>query len=268
MQTSSIIQNSKNDLEVSKSDDDSKRLLIIKLITMHGILFTIFPSFNMHNSFTLEAGSMKRILVAFVVSISSLNFATAAVIGFEISGTFSALTTLNGSALGVDRTFTAIGNIDNTTSESLPGESAELGIFKPLSLTINIANVGTFNWVGGSDPLRLNVFDGGSNKSMLFVDPSNSTQSWGVGSTVWNVGNDIDQNVPVAGTSLAGTVVGIHGGGVFDLNLVGGDILRVDGSSPSGSLSGSFTDAVPEPSSAILLLVGMVMFACGTRKRG
>ena len=143
---------------------------------------------------------MKRIFVAFVISISSLNFASATVIGFEISGTFSSLTTLNGGALGVDLAFTAIGNIDNTTSESTSPASAQLGIFKPLSLTIDIANVGTFNWVGGSDPLRLNVFDGGSDKSLLFVDSSISTKSWGAGSTVWNVGPDIDQNVPVAGT--------------------------------------------------------------------
>lgn len=210
----------------------------------------------MHNSFTLEGWPMKRILVTFIISIASLNFASAAVIGFEITGSFSSSTTLNGVPLGADRTFTAIGNIDNTTSESLPGENAELGIFTPLSLTINIANVGAFDWVGGSDPLRLNVFDGGSNKRMLFVDPSISTQSWGVRSDVWNVGGDIDQNVPVAGVSLAGTVVGEHGGGVFDLNLVGGS-LRVDTSSPSGSVSGSFTNAVPEPSSIILLLVGM-----------
>ena len=220
----------------------------------------------MQNSFTLEAWSMKRIFVAFVISISSLNFATATVIGFEITGTFSALTTLNGSALGADQTFTAIGNIDNT--DSLSGGTADLGIFKPLSLTIDIANVGTFNWVGGSDPLRLNVFDGGSDKSLLFVGPSNTNQTWGVGSTVWNVGTDIDQNVPVAGTSLAGTVVGLHGGDVFDLNLVGGDILRVDGSSPSGSLSGRFTDAVPEPSSAALLLgLGALALSANRRRK-
>ena len=211
---------------------------------------------------------MKRILVAFVISISSLNFATAEIIGFEITGTFGTSTTLNGVPLGADRTFTAIGNIDNTTSESTSPASAQLGIFKPLSLTIDIANVGTFDWLGGSDPLRLNVFDGGGDKSMLFVDPSNSTQSWGAGSTVWNVGPDIDQNVPVAGTSLAGTVKGVNGGGVFPLNLVGGGSLVVDTSSPSGSVSGRFTAAVPEPSSAILWLAGMGVFVCGRRKRG
>ena len=210
---------------------------------------------------------MKRILVAFVISISSLNFATAEIIGFEITGTFGTSTTLNGSALGVARTFTAIGNIDNTTSESTSPASAQLGIFTPLSLTIDIANVGTFNWVGGSDPLRLNVFDGGSDKSLLFVDSSISTQSWGAGSTVWNVGPDIDQNVPVAGTSLAGTVVGVNGGGVFPLNLVGGGSLVVDTSSPSGSVSGRFTAAVPEPSSIILLLVGMGLVSAVRRLR-
>ena len=234
---------------------------------MNGNLFTNSPSFNMNNSFTLGGWPMKRIFVAFVISISSLNFASATVIGFEISGTFSSLTTLNGGALGVDRAFTAIGNIDNTTSESTSPASAQLGIFTPLSLTIDIANVGTFNWVGGSDPLRLNVFDGGSNKSLLFVDSSISTKSWGAGSTVWNVGPDIDQNVPVAGTSLAGTVVGVNGGGVFDLNLVGGGSLRVDTSSPFGSASGRFTAAVPEPSSIILLLVGMGLVSAVRRLR-
>ncbi|WP_162029253.1 MULTISPECIES: PEP-CTERM sorting domain-containing protein [unclassified Lentimonas] len=222
----------------------------------------------MHNSFTLEGWSMKRSLVAFVISISSLNFATAAIIGFEITGTFNTSTTLNGVALGADRAFTAIGNIDNATSESTSPASAQLGIFTPLSLTIDIANVGTFNWVGGTDPLRLNVFDGGSDKSLLFVDPSNSTQSWGVGSTVWNLGGDIDQNVPVAGTSLAGTVVGVNGGGVFDLNLVGGGSLVVDTGSPSGSVSGRFTDAVPEPSSSALLLgLGALVLSANRRRK-
>ena len=112
---------------------------------------------------------MKRILVAFVISISSLNFATAEIIGFEITGTFGTSTTLNGVPLGADRTFTAIGNIDNTTSESTSPASAQLGIFKPLSLTINIANVGAFDWLGGSDPLRLNVFDGGCDKACCLL---------------------------------------------------------------------------------------------------
>lgn len=235
---------------------------------MFGNLFTISRSFDMQNSFTLEGWDMKRIFVAFVISISSLNFATADIIGFEMTGTFGASTTLNGSALGVARTFTAIGNIDNTTSESTSPASAQLGIFKPLSLTIDIANVGTFNWVGGNDLLRLNVFDGGGDKSMRFVGPSNSNQSWGARSTVWNVGTDIDQNVPVAGTSLAGTVVGVNGGGVFNLNLVGGGSLVVDTSSPSGSGSGRFTVAVPEPSSALLLGLGaLALFANRRRKR-
>ncbi|MDG1809808.1 MAG: PEP-CTERM sorting domain-containing protein [Pirellulaceae bacterium] len=207
---------------------------------------------------------MKRILLALVIAISSVNFATADIVGFEITGTFSTSTVLNGNPLGAARTFTAIGNIDNTTSES--GGSPILGIFKPLSLTIDITGEGTFDWVGGNDPLRLYVLDAGSDKKMLFVDPSISNQEWGVGSTVWNVGNDIDQNMPVAGTSLAGTVVGKNGNGVFDLNLVGGS-LRVDSSSPSGPVSGRFTVAVPEPSSTILLLLGMGVFACGARKR-
>ena len=256
----------KNDLEICISDDDPQRLLAINLATMPGNLFIKFPSFDMQNSFTLGGWSMKRILVAIVISISSLNFATAAVIGFEITGTFSTSTTLNGVSLGADRSFTAIGNIDNTTSES--GGSSELGIFKPLSLTINITNVGTFDWVGGNDPLRLYVTDSAGNKNLLFADPAITTQTWGVRSDVWNVGGDIDQNVPVAGVSLAGTVVGVNGGGVFDLNLVGGGSLVVDTSSPSGSGSGRFTAAVPEPSSAILWLVGMGVFACGMRKRG
>lgn len=208
---------------------------------------------------------MKRILLALVIAISSVNFATADIIGFEITGTFSASTVLNGNSLGADRTFTAIGNIDNTTSES--GGSPVLGIFTPLSLSFNIAGEGTFDWVGGVDPLRLYVVDEASNKNLLFADPSISTQAWGVGSTIWNVGSDIDQNVPVAGTSLAGTPVGVHGGGVFDLNLVGGGSLRVDSSSPSGPVSGRFTVAVPEPSSTILFLLGMGVFACGARKR-
>ncbi|CAA6676933.1 MULTISPECIES: PEP-CTERM sorting domain-containing protein [unclassified Lentimonas] len=208
---------------------------------------------------------MKRSLVAFVISISSLNFATAAIIGFEITGTFNTSTTLNGVALGADRAFTAIGNIDNTASTPVGND---LGIFTPLSLIINIANEGTFNWVGGSDPLRLYVTDAPSNKSLLFADPSNSTQTWGVGSTEWNVGGDIDQNVPVAGTSLAGTVVGVNGGGVFDLNLVGGGSLVVDTSSPSGSVSGRFTDAVPEPSSSALLLgLGALVLSANRRRK-
>ena len=230
---------------------------------MLGNLFTNSPSSNIQNSFTLESWSMKRILVPFVISISSLNFATAAVIGFEITGTFSTSTTLNGVALGADRAFTAIGNIDNTTSTGVAG----VGIFKPLSLTIDIASVGTFDWVGGSDPLRLYVSDNPSSKNLLFADPSITTQTWGVGSTIWNVGGDIDENVPVAGVSLADPVVGVFGGGVFDLNLVGAGSLRVD-ALPSDPVSGRFTDAVPEPSSAILWLVGMGVFACGTRKRG
>jgi len=206
---------------------------------------------------------MKRILVAFVISISSLNFATAEIIGFEITGTFGTSTTLNGVPLGADRTFTAIGNIDNTTSTSA---GSTVGTFTPLSLTINIANVGAFDWLGGSDPLRLYVTDG-TRKNMLFADPSISTQSWGVESGEWNVGPDIDQNVPVAGTSLAGTVVGVNGGGVFPLNLVGGGSLVVDTSSPSGSVSGRFTAAVPEPSSIILLLVGMGLVSAVRRLR-
>lgn len=168
---------------------------------------------------------MKRILLALVIAISSVNYATADIIGFEITGTFSASTVLNGNSLGADRTFTAIGNIDNTTSES--GGSSQLGIFKPLSLSFNIADEGTFDWVGGNDPLRLYVVDLPSDKQLLFVDPSITTQTWGVGSTEWNVGGDIDQNVPVAGVSLKDTVVGKYGGGAFDLNLVGG------GQSPS-----------------------------------
>ena len=226
--------------------------------------FPNFPFFNMQNSITLKGWSIKRIFVACVISISSLNFATAAVIGFEITGTFSSTTTLNGVALGTDRAFTAIGNIDNETSTPV---ASTVGTFKPLLLTINIADVGSFNWVGGSDPLRLYVTDG-ARKNMLFVDTSISTQEWGVESEVWSDGSDIDQNVPVAGTSLAGTVVGVNGGGVFDLNLAGGFSLRVDGTSPSGSVSGRFTDAVPEPSSAILWLVGMGVFVCGRRRRG
>jgi hypothetical protein len=217
----------------------------------------------MHNSFTLGGWPMKRILVAFVISISSLNFATAEIIGFEITGTFGTSTTLNGVPLGADRTFTAIGNIDNTTST--PAGST-VGTFTPLSLTINIANVGAFDWLGGSDPLRLYVTDG-TRKNMLFADPSISTQSWGVESGEWNVGSDIDQNVPVEGVSLAGTVVGVNGGGVFNLNLVGGGSLRVDTSSPSGSVSGRFTAAVPEPSSIILLLVGMGLVSAVRRLR-
>ncbi len=204
---------------------------------------------------------MKRILLALVIAISSVNFATADIVGFEITGTFSASTVLNGNSLGADRTFIAIGDIDNATSAGGP-----VGIFKPLSLSFVIADEGTFDWVGGDDPLRLYVADNPSSKNLLFVDPSISTQTWGVGSSVWNVGSDIDQNVPVAGTSLAGTPVGVHGGGVFDLNLVGGGSLRVD-IAPSGPLSGRFTVAVPEPSSTILLLVGMGVFACGVRKR-
>jgi len=206
---------------------------------------------------------VKRILLALVIAISSVNYATADIIGFEITGTFSASTVLNGNSLGADRTFTAIGKIDNTTSES--GGSSQIGEFKPLSLSFNIADEGTFDWVGGNDPLRLYVVDFASDKKLLFVDPSNTTQTWGVGSTEWNVGGDIDQNVPVAGVSLKDTVVGKYGGGAFDLNLVGGGSLQVN-IAPSGPLSGRFT-AVPEPSSTVLLLVGMGVFACRSRKR-